>query len=58
MTHSKCSRTARVYHALEVLGPVESLLLLEQEHIAGYGNTADSLAVGSANRLAHVPRCN
>jgi hypothetical protein len=38
-----------MYHALQILGSVESLLLLEEEHIAGYGNTANGLAVGSAS---------
>jgi hypothetical protein len=43
-----------VYHALEVLGAVESLLLLEQEDIAGYRDTANSLAVGAARLSAYV----
>jgi hypothetical protein len=36
-----------MYHTLEVLGTVECLLLLEEEDIAGYGDTADSLTVRS-----------
>jgi hypothetical protein len=46
-----------MYHALEVLGSVESLLLLEEEDIAGNGNTANRLAVGSVKLLAQT-RCH
>jgi hypothetical protein len=34
-----------VHHALQLFRPVEVLLLLEQEDIAGYWNTSDGLAV-------------
>lgn len=35
-----------MYHALERLGAVEVLLLLEEVHVAGDGDAADGLAVG------------
>jgi hypothetical protein len=34
-----------MYHTLEVFGAVESLLLLEEEDVAGQRESADSLAV-------------
>ena len=37
-----------MHHALKLLRSVEVLLLLEQEDIAGQGETANSLAVSSS----------
>jgi hypothetical protein len=44
-----------MYHALKVLGTVESLLLLEEEDIARDRNTANGLAVSSTKREQNVP---
>jgi hypothetical protein len=51
---SESTRTARVDHALEVLGAVECLLLLEEEDIASYGNAANGLTVCTAKRSVRV----
>jgi hypothetical protein len=51
---SESTRTTGVDHALEVLGAVERLLLLEEEDITGYGNAANGLAVRAAKRSVGV----
>lgn len=42
---SECSRTARMHHALQILGTIEGLLFLEEEDVAGDGNTSNCFAV-------------
>jgi hypothetical protein len=39
-----------MYHSLQVLGTIESLLLLEEKYIARYGYATDGLAVCSTRR--------
>jgi hypothetical protein len=39
-----------MYHSLQVLGTIESLLLLEEKNIARYGYATDGLAVCSTRR--------
>ena len=46
LEEAKGAGTAGVDHTLEGLGAVEVLLLLEEEGVAGDGDTADGLAVG------------